>query len=506
MLLLIQLVKHNILAPLTCIDPIFVKMQYHNPASLELKLHQVPFLFKEIKNRNKLCSAFFLFPKICYIRIHRFHPSNRCGSPHALAVGGSTDIFISLLVVLLLVRNMQRAILLQLDATASKIKRLENFSKLALAESNWLLSQREGCSRFMEFHHKTLSTCKEHTSFNIQIICSLIRDIWRKKCQQMKSLTVKFNVPRNCKTFRTKSKFFIELGIYPRNRIAIPIKQNRNLQRFESLINDGWICKTFGLTFDQQIVAYLSKDKSIEPRKNMLGIDINAKHFAISIISPEGKVLYQTYFGRHIYAKRIKIMNRRAKLQSLNATKKLLRLRERETNFVNTNLGQIVVEITRLAKRFNSDISIERLKKFKSIGRRANKIIMRIPFFKFKQILEQRCFDSNIILNEVDSWHTSKWCSHCGAVGDGHSSNYSLFKCKECGQIVNSDRKASLAIAVKSLLERNKHISNQNTFVQISNRRVSVNGLMRSNEIGLNLNVVHNIHPFEGKPTPFMGG
>jgi transposase len=54
---------------------------------------------------------------------------------------------------------------------------------------------------------------------------------------------------------------------------------------------------------------------------------------------------------------------------------------------------------------------------------------------------------------------------------------YSLFRCKACGLTVNSDRKASLAVAVKSLLERvspNAH----SEFVQISSRGVPVNGAL----------------------------
>jgi IS605 OrfB family transposase len=227
-----------------------------------------------------------------------------------------------------------------------------------------------------------------------------------------------------------------------------------------------------------------------------MGIDVNAKHFAVSVISPEGKVLYQTYLGKHIWIKRKKIMERRARLQSLNAIKKLKMIRNYERNFVGTNLGQAVREIISLAVRYNADISIEKLEKFKPIGRRANKIIMRIPFYKFKQILEQRCFDYSIKLNIVDSWHTSKWCSHCGALAKGHSSNYSLFKCKECGQIVNSDRKASLAIAVKSLLER-KDTTNTSNSIQISKRRVAVTQLLRPNAFGNLRSVNHNYQPME---------
>ena len=405
---------------------------------------------------------------------------------------------------ILLVRTMKRAILLQTTATNSKNNRLNGFMCKAIKEFNRLLSARwdsgscDWCNTFMDFHHKTLSVSKEKTSFNVQVRCSLIRDAWKKKNNRVKGLTVKFNVPRNCKIFETKTNFFVELGTYPRNRTAVPIKQNRNFQRFRSLINDGWDCRTFGLTKNLQIVAYLSKTKEIQHRKNVLGIDINAKHFAVSVVSPEGKVLYQTYFGKHIWVRYKKFMARKAMLQSNKVMKKLKRIGNREGHFVNTNLGQIVREIISLAVKYDADIAIEDLRRFDSKNRNFNRKVMRIPFRRFRQILEQRCFDNNIHLDIVDSWHTSKWCSRCGAVGKGHSSNYSLFKCK-CGQIVDADRKASLAIAVKSLLERNRHGSNQTCSFQISSRRVPVNGLLRSDEIGLKC-AVHTIQPLEGIP------
>jgi IS605 OrfB family transposase len=399
---------------------------------------------------------------------------------------------------------MKRAILLQIgDITARKQGILKEFSAKATAEFNKLWEEKNSCNTFMEFHRKTFAESKKRTGFNVQVYASLERAVWKSK-GKAKGITVKFNVPRNCKTFETKTMFFVELGIYPRKRVAVPIKKNRNFQRYSELLKNGWVCKTYGLTPSLQVVAYLSKEeKEIPQRRNVMGIDVNAKHFAISIISQEGKVLYQTYLGKSIWVKRKRIMERRAKLQSfaskgsVKAKRYLRRIKRYERNFVKTNLGQVVREIIKLAKRFDADIAIEKLKRFKPIARKANREIMRIPFYKFKQILEQRCFDNNIRLSVVDSWHTSKWCSHCGALADGHhSANYSLFVCKRCKQVVNSDRKSSLAIAVKCLLER-RATTNLKT-LQISNRRVPVNGLLRPDEVGLrNVAVQHANQPME---------
>ena len=132
-----------------------------------------------------------------------------------------------------------------------------------------------------------------------------------------------------------------------------------------------------------------------------------------------------------------------------------------------------------------------------------------MPFWKFREILASRCFDKNITLNIVDSWHTSKFCSHCGAVArNGHSSaNYALFRCKECGVVVNSDRNASRNIALKCLLERNEHIFNKSVSFQISNGSGLVNAhKVLSDEVGLPNVAVQHAYQHDGKPLPLGSG
>jgi IS605 OrfB family transposase len=355
----------------------------------------------------------------------------------------------------------------------------------------------------MDLHKKTYSTCKTTTPFNSQVICDIERCVIRSKGERVKTITVKFNVPRNCKTFNTKSRFFVELGLYPRRRVAVPIRENRNYQRYADLIETGWTCKTYGLTSTGQIVAFLSKkEQVVVSRRNIVGVDVNSKCFAVSAVSPDGHVLRQLYYGKDIWVKRKRIMSRRERLQSLadrgshRAERSLKRLKAREGNFVKNRIGEVVRDITDLAVRYDASIAVENLKRFSPKNRKFNREVLRMPFYLFRKNLESRCFDKGIKLKVVDAYHTSKWCSHCGAVANsGHSTNYALFKCPKCGQTVNSDRKASLAIAVKSLLVRNEHTPNQSAFFQLTNRPVPVNGLLRSDE-GSDSGAVHP------EPTP----
>jgi len=391
--------------------------------------------------------------------------------------------------------NIHRAILLQIDdITNKKYKILKDFSIKATSEFNRLWEERDFCNKFMDFHRKVYRSFKNSTFFKSYIILSLERMVWLNK-GKVKGITVKFRLHHECKIFSTKSFDFIEIRPYTKfkphsgTRIAVPIKKNRNWQRYKSLLENGWTCKTYGLTPDLQIVAYLSKEDAVAiMRPNVLGVDVNSKCFAITVLSPNGKVLHQDYFGKDIWHKRKQIFERRSKIQSYAnegseyAKKDLRKARRKEHNFVKNRIGEVIRDITNMALKYNADIAIENLHRFSPKGKRFNREVMRIPFFTFKKILEQRCFDKNIRLDIIDAWHTSKFCNHCGAVGKGHSSaNYALFRCKKCGIVVNSDRNASKNIALKCLLER-KHITNHKIF-QISNRRVSVNGLVRPNDV-----------------------
>ncbi len=239
--------------------------------------------------------------------------------------------------------------------------------------------------------------------------------------------------------------------------------------------------------------------------RNVLGIDINARDFAYTIMTPEGEVLKQGYLGQHIWARKRHFEERRALLHSLNALNKLKQMKHRQRDYVKTNIGQMVREIILLAKRYWADVSIERLSRFRPKGRGFNRKAMTIPFSLFREVLEGRCFDNGIMLNRVDAYHTSKWCSHCGAVGNGHDGgNYSLFRCKECGLTMNSDRKASLAMAVKTLLERSG-LHGQTKF-QVSGRRVPVSGLIRGVSDAPEPLAVPALALGRGKPTGFGRG
>lgn len=420
-----------------------------------------------------------------------------------------SDIFNTLEHIRLTVERVKRAIVLQpFNLTKKKHKRLSEFLNEAVSVANVLLSKRNS-NRLMDLHGAMYSTIKQTSKLNSQIIIDIERQVVRCKGNRVKNVTVKFNVPRNSKTFSSKSLDFVELGIYPRDRIAVPIARNKNWDRYQSLIKEGWKCKTYGLTHNMQIIAYLSKDDCVPvPRESVIGVDVNAKSFAVTVMNGDGKTLKQTYIGKDIWIRRKRIFERKDKLKSYadkgseNARKKFTAIRRKEKNFTKNRIGEVVRDITRMAQEYNADIAIENLKRFpKSRSKKINRQVMNIPFARFKRNLESRCFDKGIQIHAVDPWHTSKFCPNCGAVGDGHSKdNYSLFVCKECGRVVNSDRNASMNIAIKCLLERRGSLNQK--ISRLSSRRGFVNNLVRPRDVGKFGAVHHDFSP-DGKLTGF---
>ncbi|MBI5347407.1 MAG: IS200/IS605 family element transposase accessory protein TnpB [Candidatus Aenigmarchaeota archaeon] len=245
-------------------------------------------------------------------------------------------------------------------------------------------------------------------------------------------------------------------------------------------------------------------------KRYILGIDVGSAILsAVTLFdSLTHKVVKQLYFGRDLAKRQKRYLERRAKLKSLadkgshRAIQSLRRLKCKQSNFVKTRSGQISKEIVNLAKKYDAEIVIENLKNLKAqrgnSSKEGRKKINRIPYGKFKEFLESNCELFQIPLVKVDAYHTSKWCSHCGAINSGHySKNYAIYKCKKCGLVVNSDRKASLAIAVKSLLLRNEHSLTNDVSIQLNRSQVPVNALLRSDAVVDLCSVNHDLQPME---------
>ena len=410
---------------------------------------------------------------------------------------------------------MRRCIILNiLNLTFNKLAILNNFISEYFRALDTISLKLQLSDSSFDLHYLTYSDVREYSFLPSDIILEARKDVWNIKkfidskgyngSFKFSSCSIRLNKRwfRYVKTKRGNPCFRITYS--PRKSFVIPIRTDRQFQRLSSFLNGGWYFDNISLLMDGRISVVLEKEfeKPEIHNKYAVGIDIGSSILASVAVFDikSSKVVKQLYFGKDIAIKQRKYTERIAKLKSLASKgshisrQHLRRLKHKQSNFVKTRSGQVAKEIVNLAKIYDAYISIEKLENLRSRRGKFNKItnrkINKIPYGKFKEFLKSNCEMLQVPLYEVDAYHTSKWCPRCGALNNGHySGNYSLYKCK-CGLIVNSDRKASLAIAVKSLLERTKAHSLTNlSSIQISKRRVPVNALMRSDDVGIKVAV-----------------
>lgn len=414
---------------------------------------------------------------------------------------------------------MRKCIVLNsLDLTIKKSDLLNSFVNEYLRVSDMTCLQLLLSDTPNELHQLTYSNIRKTSFLPSDIIQEARKDVWKSRKDILNNghKFTKYSIRLNKRWFRyiktKRGNPCFKITYSPRKTFTIPIRTDRQFQRFNDFLRNDWTFDNISLLKDGRIFVILEKEFTEPELSNqyVLGIDIGSSTLASATLFDikTSKIVKQLYFGRDVAIRQRRYSKRRDKLKSLadkgshRAGQSLKRLGHKQSDFVKTRSGQIAKEIVNLAKRYDAYVAIEKLKSLTGrkgqFNKKANRKINRIPYGKFKEFLKSNCEMFQVPLYEIDAYHTSKWCPKCGALNKGHQSrNYSLYKCK-CGLIVNSDRKASLAVAIKSVLERNKTHSLTNlSSIQISKTRVPVNGLLRPDDVGIKVAVQHDYQPME---------
>jgi len=400
------------------------------------------------------------------------------------------------------------------DLTPRKQAIFDRFLNEYLRILNETLKQLPNAKSSTQLHHLTYSNIREISFLHSDIVQEARKDVWAKR-KTIKNGFKWCSIRLNERLFKpVKSKRgnpCFKITYSPRKSFAIPVKLDNQHQRFNSFLSDGWNFSNISLQWNGKIAVIFEKEfpKPTNDRCFVVGVDIGSSTLAaVTLFNTESsKVAKQLYFGKDVAKQQRRYLERKGELQShadkgsSKAKKYLKRLKHKQRDFVKTRSGQVAKEIVNLAKQYDASIAIEKLsirgRKHK-FGKEANKKINHIPYAQLRQFLTSNCEQLSIPLQVVDAYHTSKWCPHCGAVNNGHDSeNYALYRCRECGMVMNSDRKASLAIAIKSVLERTSQSLTDSWFDQISNTKVPVNGLVRPNVGGSSFAVQHIDHLME---------
>lgn len=391
-----------------------------------------------------------------------------------------------------LVKNIELSLL---EPTKCKLEQLDKLYSeyLACAKETFAFWQSNKGITQNILHHSTYKQFRLKYKLPAQLIIRARGIVWnrRKICDEIRRVPIDFDL-RCFKYGKTERQtpFFAFSGIVKSKRIILPIAKNRLFHRFESHTSNGWIFKSCRLIKKDKWVLQVCVKKEFVCRENrsIIGIDINAGCFALTITDRNKKVLRQLYLGQDILHKRRKINIRKDKLKSIydrtfsnRALRSLRNIRSFEYNFVRTRMFQISNQIIKLAIQFNvSDIIIEDLKFLRtgrklgnSKGRKINGIINKIPYFKFRNALNIIAIQQQINIVAINPYRTSKTCSRCGHVNQIGTKRE--LKCKSCGFTINRDFNASRNLINNFLLGRDTTNSAKISSFQIPDRQVSVN-------------------------------
>ncbi|GBE55376.1 putative transposase DNA-binding domain protein [archaeon BMS3Bbin15] len=416
---------------------------------------------------------------------------------------------------------MKKAILLNfLPLTSKKQNILDTLLAEYLRVLNLTLKQLPNAKSSTELHHLTYSDIRKTSFLPSDIVEEARKDVWAKR-KTIKERFTRCSVRLNKRWF----KFFktdrgtpsFKLTYSPRKHFVIPVRIDGSYKRFEEFLKAGWNIKTISL-LNGKIAVNIEKEypEVSDNKRNVIGIDIGSSTLAaVTVYAPrKARVIKQLYFGRDVASRQRKYEDRLAKLRSHadkgseKAKRYLKKLKHKQANFVKTRSAQIAKEIVNLALKYNASVAVEKLsirgrkhRLNRRANRRANRKINHIPYAQFREFIKSNSSKYEIPFQPVDAYHTSKWCPRCGALNKGHSSNnYAIYKCNRCGMIVNSDRKASLAVAIKSALVRElQGLTRPFLLSQFTRAGVAVNQLFCPDD-GVLSGAVHFTQPLMESP------
>ena len=344
----------------------------------------------------------------------------------------------------------------KLQATYDTIKNIAQASFLTEANSH------------SEAFHKLYHGFRKQYGISGQLILSGIRYgyIAKNNSDQIKEILVHFD--QNASSFRETQRGNPVVTVRTNDeRIGLPIRQDGAYHRMLAHMADGWAVGSVLMKRDKSFLVCLKKDLPDPPvRPNVLGVDVNAGSVAISILTPQRRILRQLYLAEDIEHAQIRFTKRRAKLRSYRddkrnpnynhskAAMKLKKLGKRQHDYVQTNMWLLAKQLCQIARDYDANIAIEHLrhlrKKKGQTNKKTRKRINRIPYGLLRLTLKHKGPQMGVRVVEVPPAYTSQTCSRCGYRAKANRKRR-LFLCQRCGFTSNADRNASVNIGLRAI-------------------------------------------------------
>lgn len=254
----------------------------------------------------------------------------------------------------------------------------------------------------------------------------------------------RFKSKRNTKDSYTTKPVFRKDGSFTIPKLGV---LNINMSRPLDVEKIG-MC-TISKKNDKYYISFnvvVSKTKCNKTGKKV-GIDLGLKTFAFT---SDNK---QYFIPKKIWALETRLKKQQRKLSKKNNRNS--KRYQRQKRYV-ANLHEKIANIrndfqhklsTKLVKEYDY-IAIEDLNvKGMMSNRKLARAIGRCSFYQFRMFLEYKCREHDKELFIINRWFpSSKTCSHCGSIKNDLKLSDRIYKCDECGTVIDRDYNASINI------------------------------------------------------------
>ena len=329
----------------------------------------------------------------------------------------------------------------------------------AIAVGAWKILERHHPRSRGQLHDLTYEEFRTKFPTASQLVIEATSYAWSRRKSQRRISNVVVRFDRRLHSFRQTKKNRPVLALrLNHERVALPLAMDGAYYRLLEDQRNGWRVSSIVMKRDLHLLAALELDEPTSQRgSNVLGVDINAGRIAVTIADMSGRPLRQLYLARQLQRHQIRFEERRARLQQLRdsvpssrAGLKLKRLAKKHWNYTHTCIWQLSKQIADLAKSYDADIAVEKLRRLQKRKhewrKNQRKKTNRIPYALIGHALRHRAAIEGRIVLEIDPALTSQTCPRCGNATRKNRANWAYFKCTACGYEANSDRVASLNI------------------------------------------------------------
>jgi putative transposase len=269
------------------------------------------------------------------------------------------------------------------------------------------------------------------------------RYMWRRlkkaKILREQPLIIRRDCFRIEKQDNKVSKYWAKIPVYKKSiwvAVEIPYAQEYLLDY------DIRECKVKKIKGNFFLYITVQKEQNIKNLySNILAVDLGEKVMATIVCGNKKIISKPQFYCRNIRGIRRHYVWLRKRLGEKKALKTIKKIGHTEKKWINSELHKISKDIVKQANENGACIVLGNLegirKSAKGKGKRFNRIISNMPYYKLTQMITYKAEWEGIRVVQINEIGTSCICSRCGL--EGKRNYQGLFKCPTCKYEINAD-------------------------------------------------------------------